>query len=235
MHVHKALLLLRHAANLCACVLFCVFFVQIAIALCGSFKYAEVKSGGVKDEGMDLAMMAEACCYNYAGEKDEGEAITNALYPPLVRYDPSTSGASQGFIDVWGMMDLSKLFGFPLWEEDVFFALYGAFNELQSIFAMYAKSNASGSASASQALTMQQTELTDLALDCSLATDAFPMARVVLVFESADAVKDQAALKKGAKPDGALEVCNRAARLPLQLVARSGLRPIVVRRCTACT
>ena len=41
---------------------------QIAIALCGSFKYAEVKSGGVKDEGMDLAMMAEACCFNYLNE-----------------------------------------------------------------------------------------------------------------------------------------------------------------------
>jgi hypothetical protein len=37
---------------------------------------------------------------------------------------------------------------------------------------------------------MQPNELTDLALDCSLATEAFPMERVLIVFESADAVKD---------------------------------------------
>ena len=172
---------------------------MVAIALCGSFKYAEVKSGGPKDEGMDLAMRAEACCFNYTTEKDEVAAITDALFPPLVRYDPSTSGANEGFIAQWERMSLDKLFGFPLWEEDVFFALYGAFKELQSIFAQYAKSNASASAKGSAALTMQQTELTDLALDCSLATESFPMERVVAVFESADAVKDEAALKKGAK------------------------------------
>ena len=46
---------------------------------------------------------------------------------------------------------------------------------------------------------MQQQELTDLALDCSLATEGFPMERVVQVFESAD-------MKKGAKGDGSLEL-----------------------------
>ena len=115
---------------------------MIAIVLCGHFKYAQVTSGGAKDEGMDLAMKAEACCYNSPLERGEAKAIPAALFPPLVRYDPAGSGASEGFIATWQQMDLSKLFGFPLWEEDVFFALYGAFNELQSIFQGYAKSNA---------------------------------------------------------------------------------------------
>ena len=47
------------------------------------------------------------------------------------------------------------------------------------------------------ALTRQQAELTDVALDCTLATADLLMERVVQLFESADAVKDPAALKKG--------------------------------------
>ena len=183
----------------------------ICLALCGNFKYGTVKNGGPKDEGMDVAQRAEALCFEYSGEKTVAQAITDALYPPLVRYDPAASGADAGFIENWKRVDLSTLFSFPLWEEDVFFALYGAFGELQSIFAQYAKSekgtksDRSAVASAT-ALTMQQAELTDLALDCSLATADFPMERVVQVFESADAVKDPAALKKGATADGNLEL-----------------------------
>ena len=93
-----------------------------------------------------------------------------------------------------------------LWEEPVFNALFAAKSELVSIFTQYAKSGTSGSGSATAALTMQQNELTDLALDCSLSTEAFPMERVILVFESADAVKDAKALAKGAKADGSLEL-----------------------------
>ena len=57
---------------------------------------------------------------------------------------------------------------------------------------------------ADEALSMQQQELTDLALDCSLATEAFPMERVITVFERAD----MADAKPGEAPkagDGALE------------------------------
>jgi len=52
---------------------------------------------------------------------------------------------------------------------------------------------------------MQQTELTDLALDCSLSTDKFPMSRVIELFERAD----MADAKPGEAPkpgDGALEL-----------------------------
>mgnify|MGYP003331526495 CR=1 FL=1 len=47
-----------------------------------------------------------------------------------------------------------------------------------------------GSSSAATAQTMQQTELTDLALDCDIATQAFPMVRVINIFERADQVDD---------------------------------------------
>ena len=37
---------------------------------------------------------------------------------------------------------------------------------------------------------LQQTELVDLALDCELTSEAFPMARVQIIFERADQVDD---------------------------------------------
>ena len=52
---------------------------------------------------------------------------------------------------------------------------------------------------------MQQTELTNLALDCGLASDAFPMVRVQNIFERADQEDaDAAGVKKGG--DNALEL-----------------------------
>ena len=83
-------------------------------------------------------------------------------------------------------MDLGHLYGFPLWEKAVFMLLHRSFPELHSIFVTYSKRDDSGSATALE--TMQQTELVDLALDCGLATAAFPMARVQLVFARADLV-----------------------------------------------
>ena len=60
----------------------------------------------------------------------------------------------------------------------VFALLQGTFAEIKSIFDYYAKSGTAGSASATAAMTMQTTELTTLALDCSIATPSFPMARI---------------------------------------------------------
>ena len=64
------------------------------------------------------------------------------------------------------------------------------FPELSSIFQQYAKSGAAGSGSALSALTMQKTELTNLALDCQLANETFSMARVINIFERADQADD---------------------------------------------
>ena len=67
---------------------------------------------------------------------------------------------------------------------------------IRSLFNQYAK-HSGGGAVASKSL--QQTELVNLALDCCLATAAFPMARIQAVFTLAD-LKDD-----GKAGDGALE------------------------------
>ena len=111
----------------------------------------------------------------------------------LERHDPFKAFPPTGltpkqhryFLDeVWAKMDLGHLYGFPLWEKAVFTLLHRSFPELHSTFVTYSKRDDSGSATALE--TMQQTELVDLALDCGLATAAFPMARVQLVFARAD-------------------------------------------------
>ena len=133
---------------------------------------AELGDGPAREDGkeMDPAVQCLGIIDNYLGKRNETVVVSNHLYPPIVRYDPSTSGAPQTFLDTWEKMDLSTLFGFPVWEEDVFMALNGAFPELCSIFTQYAKADSKGSsATAATTATMQQTELTDLALDCSLA------------------------------------------------------------------
>ena len=43
------------------------------------------------------------------------------------------------WINVYGKMDLSHVFGFPLWEEGVFRILGESYNELKLIFQQYAK------------------------------------------------------------------------------------------------
>ena len=90
------------------------------------------------------------------------------------------------WLGVWSKMDLAHIIGFPLWEKAVFGALHAAFEPLQAIFTHYAKSGAAGSKSASVALTLQRSELTTLALDVGLATNLFPMSRVLGVFQRAD-------------------------------------------------
>ena len=121
------------------------------------------------------------------------------------------------------------MFGFPLWEkaafrrldpdldpgpnpdpnpnpnlnpiptpsQAVFRLLHSCFVGIRSLFNQYAK-HSGGGAVASK--SMQQTELVNLALDCCLATAAFPMGRVQAAFTLAD-LKDD-----GKAGDGALEL-----------------------------
>ena len=157
---------------------------QTCLALCGHIKYEEV-------EEMSLLQRVEAIFCNYFGEKDEHAIISAALYPPVERFDPSAAAASSeegGFVREWAKMDLSHVFGFPVWEQGVFEIFNASSEELKSIYQMYAKSGTAGSASANAALTMQQTELQNLALDCQLSSEAFSMTRVMCVswFRSAD-------------------------------------------------
>ena len=72
-------------------------------------------------------------------------------------------------------MDLSHVFGFPLWEKAVFRLLNRAFGDISSIFAAHAPA----------AGRMPQSMLTSLARECGLVTEGFPMARVRSVFQRA--------------------------------------------------
>ena len=71
---------------------------------------------------MDLAQKCVAICHNYMQTKDEQQAITDALFPPLERFDVSAAGAEDSFVSLWEQIDLSTLHGFPLFEEGVFAA-----------------------------------------------------------------------------------------------------------------
>ena len=159
----------------------------VCLALCGQIKYEEV-------EQMSLAQRVEGILANYFGEKDEQQVITEAAVPkverlsvesvqPMLGQDPDEHNK---FVSTWGKMDLGHVYGFPLWEKEVFQLLQRSFGELVSVFSYYSKSGTAGSGSAAAAETMQQTELINLALDVGLATDTFPMARVQGVFERAD-------------------------------------------------
>ena len=144
---------------------------------------------------MSLAQRVAGIVANFLGEKDEQQVLTEVLAPRAERLSTAGVLALPGmdaavhalFMGVWAKMDLGHLYGFPLWEKAVFMLLHRSFPELQSIFVTYSKR---GTADSGSLETMQQTELVDLALDCGLATKAFPMARVQLVFSRADLVDD---------------------------------------------
>ena len=139
---------------------------------------------------MSLLQRVEAIFANYLGEKDEHAVISAAMYPPVERFDAAaSSGDSKSPCAVtWAKMDLSHVFGFPTWEEGVYSAFSKSYDEIVSIFNMYAKSGTAGASSASKAMTMQQTELQNLALDCSLSNEKFSKTRVINIFKRADQV-----------------------------------------------
>ncbi len=145
---------------------------------------------------MSLADRVEGIIRNFLQEEDEHKVISKYCYPPLPRYDTSLAqpleGESQAdlntFIMFWNQMDLSHVYGFPLWEEGVFHLLHANFEQLRSIFDYYAKSGTAGSSSTGALLTLQQTELQTLAIDVGLNSAKFSMTRVINIFKRADQV-----------------------------------------------
>ena len=150
---------------------------------------------------MSLEQRVRALASTFLGEADERDAVISAaVSPPVQRFDysdvvglPGQSAAEhEKWMAAWKKMDLSHVFGFPMWEEEVFTLLQASFTDLLSIFTYYAyagdaaaSSSRSGKAKGGwSADTMQQSELVDLALDTGLATDAFPMTRVISLFEA---------------------------------------------------
>ena len=152
------------------------------LALCGHLKYEEV-------EQMSLAQRVAGIVANFLGEKDEEHVIAEAVVPKVERFDPASAAPPTGmetdlhdlFLHTWSRMDLRQAFGWPLWEKPVFHLLHRSFPELKSIFKQYASSGG-GASSVHGAETMQSTELTNLALDCQLPTEAFPISRIQAIF-----------------------------------------------------
>ena len=187
----------------------------VCLGLCGQIKYEEV-------EEMDLAQKVEGIISNYLkgegpGWGDEHDVITKAVVEPIMRFDASYATPTGGqprdefqvALDTWNKMDLAHLHGFPVWEAEVFELFKSNFGEIQSIFAQYAKGaeGGAGGGSAKGAMTMQQTELTEFAVDCCIESPDFAMTRVIILFERADQV--DANSKSGAKAgagDGSLEL-----------------------------
>ena len=162
------------------------------LGLCGHIKYAEI------DE-MSLADKMVGIVDNWCMLRDEQAVIDDACVPPPPRYDFAAlakplkgqdAREHDRLVATWSAMDLGHIYGFPVWEEAAFGVIQRAFPELVSIFTEYAKSGSAGSGSAKAAMTMQSTELTNLALDCELQTDNFKMARINAIFMRADQVDD---------------------------------------------
>ena len=145
---------------------------------------------------MSLAQKVAGVVDNFLVTRDEKAVVSDALYPPLPRYDYAASGADPDFCEQWAKMDLTHIFGFPLWEEQAFGHLAKCHKELKSVFAHYCKSGTAGATSADQAMTMQTTELGNLCLDIDILTegtstsDGFNMTRVINLFRRADQVDD---------------------------------------------
>ena len=161
----------------------------VCLGLMGHIKYEEI------DE-MSLADRFAAMVDNWTLERDEQAVIDDHCVPLPPRYDTSKAQVLKGWDDkehqrllkTWALMDLMHVYGCPAWEEEVFGIVQRNFLELVSIFSKYAMSGSAGSGSAKQVMTMQSTELTNLALDCELATDNFKTARINTIFDRADQV-----------------------------------------------
>jgi len=172
------------------------------LGLLGHIKYEEI------DE-MTLCDRLRASVDNWLVVRDEQAVIDDHCVPPPPRYDFRTlSKPLKGqdekehkrLVDTWAKMDLSETcFGFPLWEEAAFGVIQRSFSELVSIFTEYAKSGSAGSGSAKATMTLQSTELTNLALDCEIPTDNFKMARVSTIWLRADQVDDTYVADRGDK------------------------------------
>jgi hypothetical protein len=163
------------------------------LGLCGHIKYEEI-------EKMDLATRVKSIYLNYLVKADEQKVISDCLYPPPPRFDPKSvqlpEKLASRILDTWGKMDFSHVFGFPIFEEVVFKGIAGSYEELTSIFTYYAKSGTAGATSADQAMTIQATELGNLALDLGILTESFNMTRIVNIYRRADQVDDT--IKKSA-------------------------------------
>ena len=100
----------------------------MALVLCGHMKYEEV-------EGMSLAQRVAGIFANLLGEKSEEQVITEVVVARVERFDAWSTAREEGvpdaFVELWQRMNLSGIYGFPLWERPVFFTLLRSLSEVR--------------------------------------------------------------------------------------------------------
>ena len=104
------------------------------LGLCGHIKYEEI-------EEMELWMRVEGIVRNFLQEEDEHKVVSKYVCPPLPLYDYTTAEPIEGdqatldtMVGFWKKMDMKHVFGFPLWEKEVFDLFHQNFEQLRSIF-----------------------------------------------------------------------------------------------------
>ena len=100
----------------------------MALVLCGHMKYEEV-------EGMTLAQRVAGVVANLLGEKSEEQVITEVVVARVERFDAWSVAREEGvpdaFVELWQRIDLSGIYGFPLWERPLFFTLLHSLSEVR--------------------------------------------------------------------------------------------------------
>ena len=140
------------------------------LARIGYSKYSAIKQ-------MDPSMKVKSLLQNFFGEMTEEDCMRQGTYIRAVRYDLGDSVPLKdespeehaAFLAEFKQLDLSGLYGFPLWEAEVHDLLHANFRELASIFRGYCKSLGEGSSDES-AKTMDLEEFHDFVIDVGLET-----------------------------------------------------------------
>jgi hypothetical protein len=122
-------------------------------------------------------MKVKSLLQNFFGEMTEEDCMRQGTYIRAVRYDLGDSVPLKdespeehaAFLAEFKQLDLSGLYGFPLWEAEVHDLLHANFRELASIFRGYCKSLGEGSSDES-AKTMDLEEFHDFVIDVGLET-----------------------------------------------------------------
>ena len=132
------------------------------VARCGNDKYRAIEA--IKPGEKVAAMIA-----NILGDANEEQVVTAATYITAERFTPPTSSPhGADWLATWGMLQLSTLPGFPLWEKDIFDVLTQHLEALRSIFNAYSASSLEGASD-----TMDKEEFHDFVIEADLVTNMY--------------------------------------------------------------
>ena len=130
------------------------------IARCGNDKYRAIEAIQAGDKV--AAMIA-----NILGDANEEQVVTAATYITAERFvAPTSTPHGPEWLATWGMLQLSALPGFPLWEKDIFDVLSQHLEALRSIFNAYSASSLEGASD-----SMDKEEFHDFVIESDLITD----------------------------------------------------------------